>query len=138
MIHRLDAELTVGTRTPLDCRLAADGIDEALRIMRGHEPDPDLHARPRLGPGDDRDRRCHARLDGDPGAHHRHLERRGDRRAALPRQRRTRPAATAEISGSAADIDCWLWNRPAEGEIIRDGDAAALASVDAVLSDSID
>ena len=48
------------------------------------------------------------------------------------------PAATAEISGAAADIDCWLWNRPAEGEIVRDGDAEALASVDAVLSDSID
>ena len=48
------------------------------------------------------------------------------------------PAATAEISGSAADIDCWLWNRPTEGGIVRDGDAAALASVDAVLSDAID
>ena len=47
-------------------------------------------------------------------------------------------AAAAEISGSAADIDCWLWNRPVEGEITRDGDAAALAAVDAVLTDSID
>ncbi len=30
LVHRLDAELTVGDRTPLDPRLAADGVDEAL------------------------------------------------------------------------------------------------------------
>ena len=138
MIHRLDAELTVGDRTPLDCRLAADGIDEALRVMRGHEPDADLTHVPVSAPvtiatvdamhawtvtpvrvtgswnGEDVDVLRFLVGDG-PDA-----------------------AATAEISGAAADIDCWLWNRPAEGEIIRHGDAAALASVDAVLSDSID
>jgi hypothetical protein len=47
-------------------------------------------------------------------------------------------SAVAEICGSAADLDCWLWNRPAEGEITREGEAAALAAVDAVLTDSID
>ena len=46
--------------------------------------------------------------------------------------------SAAEICGSAADLDCWLWNRPAVDEITREGDAAALAAVEAVLTDSID
>ena len=33
LIHRLDAELTAGSRTPMDPDLSADGIDEALRVM---------------------------------------------------------------------------------------------------------
>jgi uncharacterized protein (TIGR03083 family) len=35
LIHRVDAELTAGDRTPMHARLNADGIDEALRIMYG-------------------------------------------------------------------------------------------------------
>jgi uncharacterized protein (TIGR03083 family) len=138
MIHRLDAELTVGERTPLDCRLAADGVDEALRIMRGHEPEPDLTHEPVSTPV------TIATVD----AFHswtvtpvRVTGTWNDREVDVLRflvADGPDPAATAEISGAAADIDCWLWNRPAEGEISRDGDAAALASVDAVLSDSID
>ena len=138
MIHRLDAELTTGQRTALDCRLAADGVDEALRIMRGHEPDPDLTHVPTSPPvtivtvdamhswtvtpvritgtwnGEEIDVQRFLVADGPDDA------------------------AVAEICGSAADLDCWLWNRPADGEITRDGDAAALAAVDAVLDDSID
>ncbi|MGO4597804.1 maleylpyruvate isomerase family mycothiol-dependent enzyme [Terrabacter sp. 2RAF25] len=139
MVHRLDAELTVGERTPLDCRLAADGVDEALRIMRGYEPEPGLTHEP-IGPavtiatvdamhawtvtpvritgtdadGDVIDTERFLVVDGPDGE------------------------AVAEICGSAADLDCWLWNRPADGEITREGDAAALAAVDAVLGGSID
>ena len=46
--------------------------------------------------------------------------------------------SAAEICGSAADLDCWLWNRPTEAAVVRDGDAGALAAVEAVLTDSID
>ncbi len=35
LIHRVDAELTVRDRTPLDPALSADGADEALMIMFG-------------------------------------------------------------------------------------------------------
>ena len=50
LIHRIDAELTVGAeRSPVDCRLAADGVDEALRVMRGYPPEYGLTASP-LGP----------------------------------------------------------------------------------------
>jgi hypothetical protein len=47
-------------------------------------------------------------------------------------------APVAEICGVAADLDCWLWNRPPVDEITREGDAAALAAVDTVLTGSID
>jgi len=38
MVHRLDAEQTAGTLTPLDPALAADGVDEALSVMFGGCP----------------------------------------------------------------------------------------------------
>jgi uncharacterized protein (TIGR03083 family) len=139
LIHRLDAELTVGARTPLDCRLAADGVDEALRIMRGYEPEPGLSHEAIAGwsvtiatvdamhawtvtPA-----RITGTYDGEPIDLLSFLVSDG-------------PGAdtSAEICGSAADLDCWLWNRPAVGEITRDGDAAALAAVEQVIGESID
>ena len=33
LIHRIDAELTAGDRTPMDTDLSADGVDEALHFM---------------------------------------------------------------------------------------------------------
>jgi uncharacterized protein (TIGR03083 family) len=139
LVHRLDAELTAGERTPLDCRLAADGVDEALRIMRGYEPEPGLSHTPTGPPvtiatvdamhtwtvapvrvtGTDE--------DGDEVDVLRFLV--GDGPAS---------GSATEICGSAADLDCWLWNRPTEGEITREGDPEALAAVDAVVGDSID
>jgi uncharacterized protein (TIGR03083 family) len=139
LIHRLDAELTVGARSPIDCRLAADGVDEALRVMRGYEPEPGL-THEATGPAvtivtvdamhawtvtpvrivgtDD---------DGDSIDVQRFLVSDGPD-----------ADAAAEICGSAADLDCWLWNRPVEGDITREGDAGALAAVDSVLGGSID
>src|SRR5580700_8222264 len=39
LIHRVDAELTAGNRSPIDPLLGADGADEALRVMYGSVPD---------------------------------------------------------------------------------------------------
>ncbi len=47
-------------------------------------------------------------------------------------------ASAPEVCGTAADLDCWLWNRPAAGELSRSGDPTALAAVDSVLRGSID
>lgn len=140
LVHRIDAELTAGAeRSPIDCRLAADGVDEALRIMRGFPPEYHLSADP-LGPsvtvavvdgfhtwtvtpvrvtgvdpdGDTWDERRFLVADG-PDEH-----------------------SAAEISGTAGDLDCWLWNRPTIGDITRIGDPAALAGVDEILGSSID
>ncbi|WP_347354488.1 maleylpyruvate isomerase family mycothiol-dependent enzyme [Intrasporangium sp.] len=139
LIHRIDAELTVGAeRAPVDCRLAADGVDEALRVMRGYEPEPGLTATPTGSPvtialvdgfhtwtvtpvrvtGTD--------SDGDAWDVPRLLVQGG-------------PAdGPAEVSGRAGDVDCWLWNRPPVGEIGRTGDPAALRVLDLVLAGAID
>jgi uncharacterized protein (TIGR03083 family) len=138
MIHRLDAELTVGTRTPLDCRLAADGVDEALRVMRGYGPEPELTHEAVAGSVSVATvDAMHTwtvtpvRVTGSYGGTQLDIMRLlvGDG---------PDDASVAEICGSAADLDCWLWNRPGVEEITRDGDAAALAAIDAVLNDSID
>ncbi|WP_353508481.1 maleylpyruvate isomerase family mycothiol-dependent enzyme [Intrasporangium sp.] len=139
LIHRVDAELTVGAeRSPIDCRLAADGVDEALRVMRGYPPEYGLTASP-LGPSV-----TIAVVDGfhtwtvtpvqvtgvDPDG-----DAWDERRLAVtdgPDE-----ASVAEIAGTAGDLDCWLWNRPPHGEISRTGDEAALAHVDGVIVDSI-
>jgi uncharacterized protein (TIGR03083 family) len=39
LIHRLDAEQTVGDVTPLDTALAADGVEEVLDVMYGAAPE---------------------------------------------------------------------------------------------------
>ena len=38
LVHRVDAELTAGARSPLDPELATDGIDEVLAVMYGGSP----------------------------------------------------------------------------------------------------
>ena len=132
LIHRLDAELTVGSRTPLDCRLAADGVDEALRVMRGYEPEPGLTHEAIAGsvtiatvdamhawtvtPV-----RITGRYEGEEIDLLRFLVADGPD-----------DDSAAEICGTAADLDCWLWNRPPADEITREGDAAALAAVERV------
>ncbi|MEO7447065.1 MAG: maleylpyruvate isomerase family mycothiol-dependent enzyme [Humibacillus sp.] len=148
LIHRLDAELTTGERTSIDPRLACDGVDEALRVMRGHEPEPDLDHVPTSGAvtisavdtmsswtvtpvrvtgtwnGDEIDVERLLVADG-PVADGSVADGSGD-------------GPVAEIAGTSADLDCWLWNRPTEGPVTREGDETALAAVDRVLLDSID
>lgn len=141
LIHRVDAELAAGTRTPLDPALSDDGVDEVLRVMYGGVPTwGTFTPRPAqtirfattdtghtwvatlgqfVGTDPDRgtpldvlDLRVAATDDGVPTA--------------------------AEVRGSAADLDCWLWRRPTLGEIERTGDADVLAAFDATISDGID
>jgi uncharacterized protein (TIGR03083 family) len=140
LIHRVDAELTAGERAPLDRALAADGVDEALRVIYGGVPDwgtfvPDdsgLAVRLRatdtgaswfvlLGtftgtdPGgtsyDEPD--IHA-ADSDPGTD-----------------------AAAEVTGAAADLDCWLWHRSPLGPVERSGDQGALDRLDAAIAPGV-
>lgn len=140
LVHRLDAELTAeAERAPIDCRLAADGVDEVLWIMRGYDDEPGLADRPVAEPVTiSTVDAMHAwtvvpvRVTGDLPDHG-PIDVLRFRVSDGPTE-----AAAAQISGSAADLDAWLWNRPIIGEITRDGDVEALARVDAVLSDSID
>lgn len=139
LIHRLDAELTTERRSPMDPSLCSDGVDEALLIMRGVEPedglvltaisDPVVIACTDV-PGSWTVLPTHVTGtddDGDPVDVTRFVARRGDD-----------PAAAATVRGTAADLDCWLWNRPMTGGLARQGDPAALGAVDRVLDASVD
>lgn len=140
LIHRLDAELTAGASTPIDADLAADGVDEALRIMYGGLP-PWGSFTPLPGrtlrlettdtghtwfitlgtftgtdPSDgviydEPDLSVHAADDGS--------------------------AVASSVSGTAADLDCWLWHRPVATPIIRSGDPTVLAELDTIIAPGI-
>lgn len=134
LVHRIDAELTVDARTPVDVELAADGVDEALRIMVGGcppwgaiTPDPTGTVRvtasdtgrswlvhPARFAGTDRDGTSYdepdiAVADVDSGL-----------------------SVDADVTGTAEDLLCWLWGRPTVGEIVRSGDDSTLAAITAV------
>jgi uncharacterized protein (TIGR03083 family) len=140
LIHRVDAELAAASRTPLDPRLAADGVDEALRVMYGgvpswgrFTPDPARTVRLRATDTGDSWLVTLGRFTGtDPGD--------GtpvdvpDIKAA---DRDTGAAAAAEITGAAADLDCWLWHRPPLGPVQHSGDPDVLSGLDAVLGQPI-
>ena len=147
LVHRLDAEATAGIapsdRAPVDARLAADGVDEALRIMRGYEPEPGLShealgAPVTIATVDTMHAwtvtpvRVTGTYDGSAVDLLRFLVADG------PAAGESSDASAPEVCGTAADLDCWLWNRPVGGEPVRGGDPDALAAVDAVLRGSID
>jgi uncharacterized protein (TIGR03083 family) len=140
LIHRIDAEVTAGARTAMDTALSADGVDEILRIMYGgappwgeFTPDPASTIRFRLT---DTGASWFATLgrfvgtDPDDG----NVIDDGDLRVA-----ETDPGtpAAAEIQGTAADLDCWLWHRPTVGEVERAGDEQVLAAFDAAIAPGV-
>jgi uncharacterized protein (TIGR03083 family) len=143
LIHRVDAELTAGQpRSVIDPALAADGVDEVLRIMYGG----DVPAWGSFAPDGNGLVRIHATDTGtvwlaelgrftgtDPDDSKTYDE---------PGIRVTGPgqgtdSAAATISGTADDLDCWLWHRPTQAALDRSGDTAALAGLDALLADGI-
>lgn len=139
LIHRLDAELSAGSRTPMDPALCADGVEEVLRVMYGGVPPWGTFT-----PDDGRTVQL-AAVDTD-----------NSWLVTLGRFTGTDPAdntpvdevdirvldhdsgeAAARISGTAADLDCWLWHRPTLAEIERTGDAEVLAAFTSVVASPI-
>lgn len=141
LIHRVDAELAVGDRTPLDPVLAADGVVECLEWMYGdlpgwarYEPDgshvlvelTDVGRRVLLGLGwvtgcDPEDGEDVDRAHLSVVAHTR-----GEGRAA------------ATVSGTAEQLDLWLWHRGPAHPLDLDGDEAVLERLATVLGQPID
>ena len=125
MIHRLDAELTAGSVTPLDPALAADGVEECLDVMFGGAPpwgefaglphfvrvdvtDTGESLWVQIGrfSGTDPDTDVHydeddIRVVADPG---------------------TEP--DAGVTGPAGALDAWLWRRGDDSQIRVTGDKA--------------
>ncbi len=141
LIHRIDAELTAADRTAVDGQLSADGVDEVLRVMYGGAPPwgtfvPDLGKTLRIRAGDTGGSWfvILGRFTGtDPSDGTEHDQ--PDIRVAET-DPPTPPAA--EISGNAADLDCWLWHRPTVGPIERSGDRGVLASFESIIAAGID
>jgi hypothetical protein len=140
LIHRLDAEQTAGSVTPLDAGLAADGVLELLGVMYGG-PAPEwgrveptgfhvrvdltdvgesIWARPALFYGTDPESGKnydgpHVEVVADPG---------------------TPPDAV--VAGAAADLDAWLWRRQDDAGIIVSGDREAYGALWAAVDQPLD
>jgi uncharacterized protein (TIGR03083 family) len=139
LVHRLDAELTSGSRSPMDPVLCADGIDEGLRIMYGGHPAWSTFTRAeeqtlRLRSTDRGDSWLITlgRLTGTPPDSDPIDETDIDIAATDPGT----PAA-ATVTGTAEDLECWLWHRPTLGEVERSGDPSVLAAFDQMISPGI-
>jgi uncharacterized protein (TIGR03083 family) len=143
LIHRVDAELTAGRRrSVMDPALSADGVDEALRIMYGGE----LPAWGAFAADDGRTVRIQAtdtgdswlvtlgRFSGIDPSDRKAYDQAGIQAAGTDSGAR----ADATVRGTAADLDCWLWQRPTDTSPERTGDAHALADFDALIARGID
>jgi uncharacterized protein (TIGR03083 family) len=139
LVHRVDAELTAGARTPMDPDLCADGVDEVLRIMYAglppwgrFTPDPTQTVRVQTT---DTDQSWLVTLgqftgaDADDTAH-------DEPSLAVAASDSGGPAA-ATVRGAAADLDCWLWHRPQTGQVERGGDAMVLGCLDVTIAQGI-
>lgn len=115
LIHRVDAELTAAQVTaaplsPVDEDLAADGIDEMLRVMLGTDPLPEWAS---FEPGPDSVRITvpqqtwdvvlgHVVGTNDDGPQHLPALRVEDGPLAAP---------GATVTAPASEVDLWLWRR---------------------------
>jgi uncharacterized protein (TIGR03083 family) len=140
LIHRIDAEVTAGDRTPVDPRLAADGVDEVLRIMYGEVPEwaefqPEEAMTLRVVATDTGDMwlATLGQLVGTDPEDGAQVEEPGievaDNGAA--------GEAAATVKGSAADLDCWLWNRPTLAPLTLSGDPEVHEDFETVLAAGI-
>ncbi|MET3807492.1 uncharacterized protein (TIGR03083 family) [Nakamurella sp. UYEF19] len=139
LIHRLDAELTVGQVGPLGSALADDGVDEALRVMFGGYP---AWAHHRSLPGAGRviatdtgtrwdftlGRWCGTGPTSGKTFDEPTIQ-------VLDEPTSAEPAFT--VSGSAGELDAWLWGRKAFTEPVIDGDQVAAAAFLAVIAAGI-
>lgn len=137
LIHRLDAELTTDSVTPLPTPLAADGVLEALDVMYGGCPPwgtftPDGR-RISVECTDTGDRfgvelGRFTGTDPDDGTTY--------DEADLSVVDLTEPPL-ATLRGTADDLDAWIWSRREPDAIAFEGDWAALAVVRAILGQPI-
>jgi uncharacterized protein (TIGR03083 family) len=140
LIHRIDAELVAGSRTPMDPALSADGIDEALRIMYGglppwghFEPQPLRTIRVWATDTDDSWLITLGRFSGtDPDGGKSYDE--PDIQVA---EADSGDETAATVSGRAEDLNCWLWHRPTAEPLHHSGDASVLAEFEATIAPGI-
>jgi uncharacterized protein (TIGR03083 family) len=139
LVHRLDAELTAGNRTPMDPALSADGVDEALRVMYGGcppwgtiTPEPGRTLRLRATDTGDTWLVTPARFTGTDPAGKSYDEPDISIATDDPGD-----DAAATVSGSAEDLDCWLWRRPTTADLDRTGDLTVVETFEQTIDSGI-
>jgi uncharacterized protein (TIGR03083 family) len=138
LIHRLDAEQTAGAVTALDPRLASDGVDEVLAVMIGGCPPwgtftPDGHGvRVRI---EDTGVEVLATLGRFAGTDPEDGTAYDDDDIGVVDQLASEPVVT--VSGSAGDLDTWLWRRGGPERIRIEGDPEAVARFRAIANQPI-
>jgi uncharacterized protein (TIGR03083 family) len=110
-VHRIDGELAIGTPTPVDAELAADGVDEILVIMLAgdwsDEPaDAATGQRVAIATGG---RTWHVTLERESVSVSEHD---GD--------------ADATLGGDPSDVLLWLWGRAPDERVTHAGDEDAI------------
>lgn len=123
LIHRLDAELAAGAETPMDPRLAADGVTEVLDIMFGGQPSwggwtpLDHYVRVDCIDTDDS---VWTRLGVFSGTEPDGTEHPGEEDIHVVPDPGIEPDVV--LSGRAGDLDAWLWRRRDDHGIAVAGD----------------
>jgi uncharacterized protein (TIGR03083 family) len=112
-IHRIDAQLTVGTPEPVEGQLAADGIDEIFVMLKAFNPG--------------------TATAGDPGpTMHLHSTDRDDDLVITlaeggPLLSTGHPDdADLTVQASTSDLELLLYNRPTQGRLTKTGDPTVL------------
>lgn len=129
LIHRLDAELTAGDLTEVDADLATDGVKEVLDWMYSEPPEWGTIA-PAGAIG------TVATTDTGAGW----FVQLGSWSGTSPNTGNVYTDegsitvveggdATFSVTGTARDLDAWLWNRPPIGEITRAGEYAQFEAI---------
>ena len=128
----------------MDADLSTDGVDEVLRVMYGGAPSwgrftPDSTQTVRIRTTDTNRSwfLTLGQLTGteDDGTVHDEPDLRvAESDSGGPE---TGATAAATVSGTAADLDCWLWHRPPVGEIERAGDPQVLQRFDRTIAPGI-
>lgn len=138
LIHRLDAELAAGAVTPLDPELAFDGVEEVLSVMYGGMPpwgsfDPLPHYVEFRAT--DLGRSVWTQLGVFSGTSPGGEEYAGEKDIHVVAE----PAVPADavVSGTAADLDAWLWHRRDDAAVTVTGDRGVYGHVRELLDHPI-
>jgi hypothetical protein len=124
LIHRIDAEAAVDALSPVDAELATDGILEGLQYFWGGVPSwATWQADGPVGRVQTTDTRLGWNFQlGWVSGTHPYSGTRYEREPALELVDDGAPSFT--VSAPAADLDLWLWNRPASAQPTLEGSAA--------------
>jgi uncharacterized protein (TIGR03083 family) len=137
LIHRLDAELAAHAVTDLDPELAADGVLEALQHFFGGYPAWSTYATD--GPiglvrATDTGAEWLVRIGYFSGLSP-NTGKTYDREPTLELVESGEPTYT--ITGSAAELDAWMWSRHAFAEPVVEGDRADFEVFNAIIAKGV-